>query len=249
MKQLLMVVLAIALTLSCVSGQKVSGTADDTNNGSLFGKLLIGGKPIIDSATICLYNKDSTSGLAKATGNGTNPLRSIVSRDGSYRFDSLAKGLYRIKVLRAGIVIGDKRSIQLNSGANVEVNITVVVVVNQTFNIWTDQKQNITINNFYIDNGKVEKSDSGYVLSFARTDTVMLKMSIDKDGYSRTITVRVVLKPDGSTVFESIDAPPDISVKPGTHGYVGKFSVTIQTPGTIRVDAVFDTSSAPKSGK
>lgn len=248
MKQLFLMVICMCMAFNCSHNNRVTGAADDVNSGTLFGQLLTDGKKITDTVTIALFDGDTAGSLAKQKAGKKEPLCTTKSFDGSYKFDSLTAGMYRVEVTKDSIVIGGERHIELKRNEQKEVNITVVIIINQTFNIWTDNSKNVTINNFYLDNGKVEKSDSGYVLSFAQCDTVVVKVDISKDGYSRTMIIRFIRKPDGTTAIETVDAPDDIKVTKGTKPATGDIGarIGIMTPGAINIEATFDTSTAPK---
>jgi hypothetical protein len=250
MKHLLFISFSIAALFSCARHDRISGTADDVNSGSLFGRLLTDDTTTIDdTVVVSLYDGDTSGGLAKARSDGKEPLRSLLSCDGAYEFDSLAAGTYRIEVTKDSIVIGEERGIELDRNERKEVNITIVIIINQTFNIWTDESQHITVNNFYIDNGKIVKSDSGYVLSFAETDTLIFEIEIDKDGETSIVTVRIIRNEDGNTSFEIIDSgEADVTITPGTGpatGYLGDITIDIKDPGTVDVESTFDTSGVP----
>jgi hypothetical protein len=251
MKHLLFISFIIAALLTCARHDRISGTADDVNSGSLFGQLLTDDSTTIDDTVmVSLYDGDTSGGLAKVREGGKEPLRSLLSCDGAYEFDSLAAGTYRIEVTRDSIVIGEKRGIELDRNERKEVNITIVIIINQTFNIWTDQSQHITINNFYIDNGRIVKTDSGYVLSFAETDTLVFEIEIEMDGETSIVKVRIIRHSDGTTTFEIIDSEEgvDVTITSGTGpatGYLGDITIDIKDPGTVDIESTFDTSGVP----
>lgn len=252
MKHLILLVIGICLAFNCGHNNKVSGAADDVNSGSLFGKLLTDGKQITDTVTVALFEEDSTDALAKRMAGKKEPLCTAKSIDGSYEFDSLLAGNYRIEVTRDSIVIGGERNIKLGRNERKEINITVVIIINQTFNIWTDNSQSIVINNFYTDNGRIQKTDSGYVLSSVPSDTTIFKVEITRNGVTETVTARIVRHEDGSSVFEIIDAPIDVVITQGTtpaDAFLGTISIGIGAPGTMNVETSFDTGSVPKKSK
>jgi hypothetical protein len=249
MKQLFLLVIGLCMAFNCSHSNPISGAADDVNSGSLFGQLMTDGKKIGDTVTVALFDGDTSANLAKQKAVKKDPVRAMKSFNGSYEFDSLPAGSYRVEVTKDSIVIGGERKIKLGTNERKEINITVVIIINQTFNIWTDNSKNVTINNFYLDNGKVAKSDSGYVISFAKSDTVLVKVDVSKDGSSRTFTMRVIRKADGTTVIETVDAPADIKVTPGTKpatADIGVLQIDLMKPGTTDIKVTFDTSAVPK---
>jgi hypothetical protein len=255
MKHLLLLAVIIGVLINCSRNNDVAGTADDVNSGSIFGMLLTEEEPIDDTVTVSLYSdNDTADGLSKVRAESDTALKTIVSYDGTYNFDSLAAGDYRVEVIKDSIVVGEKRGITLKRGQEKEVNITIVIIINQTFNIWTDESQNITINNFYIDNGSIVKSDSGYVLTSAESDTIVFKIEIEKDGDTSIITVRIIRHEDGSTTFEIIDGEDDIDVtitagSGPAEGYLGDITIDVKELGTTEIESTFDTSGVPEKSK
>ncbi len=250
MKQILIIAFIIGIAVTCARNRDITGTTDDVNSGQIVGELLKDGKKIDDTVTVSLYyNSDTISGLAKARPSFRKPPLTMRSFNGGYKFDTLDTGTYRIEVTKDSIVIGEQRDIRIDSGDSIEVNITINIIINQTFNIWTDQSQNITINNFYIDNGKVEKSDSGYVLSFAETDTLVFEIEIEKNGETSIVKVRIIRWTDGTTTFEVIEGTDDITVTPGAKGHLGDITIDIEEPGTVDIESTFDTSAVPRKSE
>jgi hypothetical protein len=240
------VVSGVLFDCSCSKKNPMAGTVDDANSGALLGKLMTNGKQIGDTVTVCLFDEDTSAGLPKTASEKKEPMRTLISYNGMYEFDSLAAGNYGIEVTKDSIMVGKEHGIKLGRNEHKEVNITIVIIINQTFNIWTDQSQNMTINNFYIDNGKVEKADSGYVLSFAQTDTLVFKIEANKNSQTIILRARIIRHPDGTTTFDIIDAPEGVVITPGPIGYLGAVTISIKEPGTITIESSFDTSGAPR---
>jgi hypothetical protein len=252
MKQLFLLVFVLCMTFNCSNNSQISGAADDVNSGSLFGQLLSDGKKTSDTVSVSLFDEDTTASLTKQKAGKKNSLYTTMSFDGSYEFDSLPAGNYRVEVTKNSIVIGGERNIKLDRNEQKQVNITVVIIINQTFNIWTDNIQNVIINNFYIDNGKIEKTDGGYVLSSVPSDTIVFKVEITRNGKTEIVTIMVVRHDDGTSTFEIIDAPIDVVITPGTtpaDGFLGILTIGIGSPGSMTVETVFDTGSVPNKSK
>jgi hypothetical protein len=216
MRHIIIIAFITSVLFNCSQQNPVSGTADDVNNGSLFGQLLTDGKKTDDTVMVYLYVSNTSGGLAKIQTAEKEPVRSMKSCNGSYEFDSLPPGDYRIEVTKDSIAVGETRGIKLVRNERKEINITIVIIINQTFNIWTDQSQNITINNFYIDNGKVEKADTGYVLAVTETDTALLKIEITVNGTPRIIDVQVIRQQDGRLEFQAINGSTDMIIENST---------------------------------
>lgn len=250
MKHFILIAMIFAAVFNCSRSNKITGTADDVNSGSLYGKLLTdsdGGKNS-DSTTVFLHEEDTVTQLAKKCSD-KEELRKVLSIDGTYQFDSLPAGIYGIEVVKEGILLGEKHGITLGRNERKEVNITIVIIINQTFSIWTDESQNITINNFYIDNGKIEKLDSGYAISYARVDTLVFQIEIEKDGVKSIVNARIVQNSDGTSSFQVIEDSKGIVITPGTDpvpGYIDNITIDVKEPGTIIFESSFDTSSVPK---
>jgi hypothetical protein len=232
MKHLFLIALIVGILFKCTS--KVAGTIDDANSGIIGTLFTDNEKHIDDTVTVSLYALDTAGGLGKISSKQTEPFKTMIATDASYRFDSLKAGVYRVVVTKDDIIIGQQDSIRLESNETKTINITVVIIINQTFNISIDNSQDITINNFFIDNGKVEKADSGYILTSAETDTVYIVIEIEKDGEPDTITVQMVRDKDGISRFEVIESNGGITVTSGDG-----FTITIKETGTIRIEPIF----------
>lgn len=253
MKHLWVIFLILGALFSCNRKSNVAGTADDVNSGSIFGELLSdSGTTIDDTVTVFLYADDDTAeGLSKVTAKKDSALKKQTCHDGTYSFDSLAAGDYRVEVIKDSIIVGEKRGIALKRGQEKEVNITIVIIINQTFNIWTDESQEFTINNFYINNGTIIKSDSGYVLTTTENDTLVFEIEIEKDGDTSIVTVRIIRNEDGTTDFEIIDSDEEVEVTitEGAKGYLGDIIIDLKEPGMTEVESTFDTTDVPEKSR
>jgi hypothetical protein len=255
MKHLLLITLFALASLFCSKiGNGITGTADDTNSGSIFGMLLTKDSTSIkNTVTVALYAlSDTANGLSKRAEKSREPIKTVKCSDGSYEFDSLAAGTYGIIITRDSIVIGKEEIITLDEGEHKEINITVVVLIKQTINIWnTDNSQSIIINNIYMENGTIEKQDSGYVLTAAESDTLIFKIDIEKDDDTSTVTALIIRNEDGSSNIEIIDSEDKevkVTITPGTGpatGYLGEITINIKETGTAEIESVFDTTGVP----
>ncbi|MBN1756889.1 MAG: DUF1565 domain-containing protein [Chitinispirillaceae bacterium] len=213
MKTVYILLLIIAVIMSCTESP-VTSSGDEvvTGSSSIFGTLLTDGKPSDEEATVSLYLENSGSRLSRLHANtGDSLIATIETSDAAYSFDELSAGTYRIEVSREGIVIGEETNIALDENEDRKIDITIVIIINQTFNISTTE-QNITINNFFIENGKVTASDSGYTLIFADTDTITFEIVLDNGGTTETIPVTVVDKGDGNFTIEVPDSTDAITI-------------------------------------
>lgn len=253
MKKFLLFSAIFFMVFNCSRSDRISGTADDVNSGSIYGQLLAeaDGLKTDDTVSVILYAENETGALSKVCSDSKEPLDSLISTDGTYLFDSLIAGTYHIEVRKNGIVIGDEKNIALNRNEHKQVNITIVIIINQTFNIWTDESENITVNNFYIDNGKIEKSDSGFVVSFAQTDTLVFEIEIEKAGEKSRVNARIIRNPDGTTSFEVIEDTNDLVIIPTddpSSGYIN-LTIVIKEPGIIDMESTFDQDGIPKQSE
>lgn len=255
MKHLLLFVIVFAALVTC--SKNLGGTGDDVHSGTICGKLIAEDETTItDTVTVTLYKKESSDGLHKRyLDNDTFP-RTCISTDGYYEFKMLAKGSYSAVVARDSILIGSENNITLESDEDsINVDITVLLVINQTFNIWNDESQNITINNFYITNGTIIKSDSGYLLTTAETDTLTFEAEIEQgNGDTSTVTIRIIWKDDGSVLFEIIEGDEDdeLIITPDPvppKGHLDAIDIDLSEPGVTEVESTFDTSDVPEKSR
>ena len=207
MKNLCIIALVAALFFTC--SRQTVGTETEVNTGSIFGQLRTDGKKSDDTATVYLY---CDSLYEKPVNPAFDSIQTVTYDDGIYQFDSLPDGLYHIEVLRDDIIIGNKSDVEIINDDIVEVNIELSVIINQTFNIWTDQSQHITINNVTINNGRIEKSDSGYVLTSIKTDTLVFTIEITREDDTDTVHVRIIRNGDGTVSFEIVENDVEIIV-------------------------------------
>ncbi len=233
LKWILCIAVATGVMFNC-SDKKVAGTADDASSGTILGELVTNGATIGDTVTVCLYKDGGDRSLTKKPAQVTAPLRSQVSMNGAYEFDSLSAGTYRIEVTRDSLVVGSADGIALNRNEHKTVNITIVIIINQIFNIRIDESR--TVNNFYIENGKIVKTDSGYALIFAAADTFGFQMAITTGADTSTVEVLAIRNNDGTMTFKTVDSTADVAITPGTQ-VPDKPEILAASDSTVRMRA------------
>jgi hypothetical protein len=206
-KCLYFLVLLLFALLCSKSGDNVAGTATDANSGSIAGLVLNDGNKYQDSITVSLYSGDTI--LAKRIVSATNPSESIVTDNGEFKFDNLPAGTYSIRVTKDSLVVGQEIGISLSKGEDKVVNIIIVVIINQTFNITNiNNNQNVIINNFYFKGatGYLDSTASGQIVAtFTETDKVYITMEVTTSGQTDTVTIAFVKQADST--FASL--PPE----------------------------------------
>jgi hypothetical protein len=233
-------VLLISFAVMCSkSGGNLSGTATDANSGSIAGLVLNEGKKYQDSVTVSLYSGATI--LAKRTVSSANPSDSMVTSTGQFKFDSLAAGIYSIRVTKDSLVVGQELGIELSKGENKSVNITIVIIINQTFNITNiNNNQNITINNYYFSRGTgiLDSTATGQlVATFTITDTVYLTINLTTEGITDTVALVFVKQPDGTYTSLPIKTVLPIVVTDGVtvvNSGTGSDSTSVRIDGTVK---------------
>lgn len=219
MRKRLSLFVLIPLALFCSeSGDNVAGTATDTNSGSIAGLVLSEGRKFQDSVVVSLYSGDTI--LTKCSVMKTKPTERIVTDRGEFRFDSLPSGTYSIRVSKDSLVVGQELGIALLKNEDKVVNITIVIVINQTFNVTNiNNNQNVTVNSFYITgtNGYLDsRSDGKIVATFTDTDTVYVTMEVTTDGQTDTVSVAFVKQTDGTYASLPPETTLPIAIVDGT---------------------------------
>ena len=241
-KFLQLLIVIICLFLSCSGcGQGPIGSGDEVTTGTVFGKLLVDGEPTDDTVDVYLYSDEPQK--------NAEPVDSLSVHDGRYEFEELREGTYRIEVVREAIVVGEKKDIILTRESNsVEVNIEITVIINQTFNIEIVEK-NITINNFFIDNGKIDRHDSVYVVTSIERDTVEFDIELLKDGDTVMVTVKGIRDERGHMTFAIVENPVEMVITAVENRADGEITIPVEKSGEITIESPFDTSGAPEEGK
>jgi hypothetical protein len=240
MKKYLHFLVLLPLALLCSKGGKdITGTATDTNSGSIAGVVLNDGKRYQNSVTVALYSGDTI--LTKRNAVAANPSKSIVTDTGGFRFDNLPAGTYSIQVTKDSLVVGRELGIVLSKNENKVINITINITINQTFNITNiNNNQNVTINNFYFTgaNGYLNSSANGQIVAtFTKADTVNITMGITTAGKTDTITVVFVKQPDGTYISLPLETKLPVVVEDGPtiiNTGNGSDSSTVKIDGRIR---------------
>jgi hypothetical protein len=183
------------------SKDPVAGTVTDTNSGSITGLVLNKSEIYKDSIAITLFTNDTI-------------MKKIISSNGQYRFDSLQAGTYSIGVFRDSILIGKEPLVPLGTNEQKTINIQVIIIINQVFQITAINKiENVTVNNYYINGatGDLDTLGSGkFKISFTEKDTVFLKMGISVSGKTDSLLVTFVKNSDGT--YSSLPVNPSISL-------------------------------------
>lgn len=206
----------VACILFTCGNSPTTGTGDEVNNGSLFGKVLSSNdnKPIDDTVTVLLY-KDTTADTDALEGTHCQKeFRTMTTNTGSYEFKSLPEGIYCIKVTRDLFKIGEKEGINLERNKEKKVDITVDLTINVVFNIQANESQ--IINNFYLendnDNADISETDSGFTLSFDRFNTPRFYIEIKEDEDTSIVEVRAIRNDDGTLTFVVLENSAGLAV-------------------------------------
>jgi hypothetical protein len=105
-------------------------------------------------------------------------------------------------VIKDGIVIGEEKGIQLKRGEQKTINITIVIIINQIFNITNIvNNQNVMINNitFSGTNGTFDSlSGNEYRVSFICVDTVYMSTNITIGSTSESVIMKFIKQPGGT---------------------------------------------------
>lgn len=171
------------------SKDHLAGTVTDTNSGSITGFVLNNNEVFKDSITLSLFLNDTV-------------VKQAVFSRGEYSFDSLQAGTYSIGVFKDSILIGKEQLIKLNTNEKKTINIQVVIIINQIFNIVNiNNIDNVIINKFYIvgTSGTLDSLGCGtYKVSFTEKDTVNLKLFVSSIITEDTLSVTFVKQSDGT---------------------------------------------------
>jgi hypothetical protein len=234
--------LLLMLTLDCSKcNNNLAGTVTDTNSGSITGKVLSEGANFKDTVKVLLFSGSKI--LAKTGMVSGKSLDSMVTNSGLYTFDSLSEGNYSIRVVKDGLVLKDTLDVKLAKAEKKTVDITIVIIINQMFNITNiNNNQNVTINNFYFvgsSGNLIHTSDGNYSVTFAVSDTVRMKAEIAVEGKKETINIIYVKLLDGSYVSLPIQTNLPIAFEDGATIVLkgtGSDSVSAEIKGRILED-------------
>lgn len=247
MKRILLAVLLLSLLVAC--SENTAGTEIEVSSGSIYGKLFTDDKKIKDTVTVCAYD-DETDISGALSSIEDDPVAKVVSNDGTYRFDSLKFDDYNIVVVKDSMIVGRSEEITLDrDNPEVELNINVTIIINQTFIFYTDNSKNITINYFNINNGKVDQKDDAFEISYPEADTLEFDMQVEEDGETETVTVRITMV-DDTPHFEILKSDIDLAIFPGTtppDGHLKTITLQVEEPGTLTVESTFKTEDMPET--
>jgi uncharacterized protein (TIGR02145 family) len=203
--------LVFSLLLSC-SDAEVAGTVTEVNSGSIAGTLAHEQAIHDEMVEVALVAK-SGAVLSKLP-DSINALRSLVVEDGAFLFDSLPAGEYSIEVYQDGIRVNEETEITLDEGQNINITINVTIVIQQTF-IIHQITENVTINNFYVNNGNAQVAVDGDSLSlqFAERDTIDVEVEAIRDGETILVSGRLLADGNGGYILQ-LDEELEIDVEP-----------------------------------
>ena len=248
MKHSLWAVPVLLLSLLIACSKDTAGTEIEVSTGTIYGKLLIDGETIDDTVTVFIYDKETD--VSGALSSIEDPVATVISDDGSYRFEDLDFDGYKVVVVRDSLIVGRSEEITLDPDhREEEVDVATLIIINQTFTISTDKSTNITINNFTIINGKISRKDSAFILSFPEADTLEFEMEIENDDSTETVTLRIIME-DDTARFEIIKSNVELNVFPGTAppaAYMKTVTLTVGKPGTLTVESTFKTEDMPET--
>lgn len=206
MKTALYCVLSLCLLLYCMSPN--SGTDHEVSTGSISGKVVCEKDSLKSEVVVELYKGDSLpSGLGKAAKKSDSFLKRDTTEDLTYEFKNLPEGTYSMRVLQDSLVIGKKEGVFLKQDERLaNVNITVVIIIQQTFIINVDNSRHITINNFFINNSRIVPDSAGkYPSTFAGKDTLPVIIEYVQNGLAKTLHAYLIRNADGSYRIVVID--------------------------------------------
>jgi len=233
----------VSLTLMCSkSGGNFAGTATDVNSGEITGLVLNQGKKYQDSVVVSLYSGSTI--LSKQTVTSGNQSQSVSTTNGEFKFDNLATGDYSIKVTKGNMVLSENLNIALSQGEQKVVNINIIIVVNQIFNITNIySNQNVTINNYYFNGitGELDSLENGkYKATFIAVDTVNMNAVLVTGSQNDTISIVFVKQSDGTYISLPLNTTLPIKVNDYAtiiNNGTGSDSSTVSIDGTVKEDA------------
>jgi hypothetical protein len=186
-KILLLISLLVSISLRCVTTTSPSaGTSDDVNTGSIYGKITCKKDTISGEITVELYKGDTIDsipgGLRKTAQRAIKPLKSLITKNLEFSFDSLDSGAYSIRSLKEGMVIGDTEPIYLTPHEHKAMTMIVLTVIHQTFYLSIDNSQNIAVNYFYINNSPIPPDSANrYRAAFLGKDSLIVTIDYSRN--------------------------------------------------------------------
>ncbi len=184
----LILFITLCLMQSC-SRDRISGTATDTNSGSICGSAKIANNLYRGSIDVTLIAEDSV-------------VKTETTVDGNFEFDSLKEGRYSINIYNDSVLIGKNSDIFLEVSEKKKLVIQVVILVKQYFYItYIENNQNVKINSYSFigSEGKLNSNNDGeLVATFPELDTVIISLGIVNSGEDELLKIEFVKNIDGT---------------------------------------------------
>ena len=220
----------------------ICGSVTDTSSGSIVGSVITEDGKYEDTVTVLLYSGNVN--LAKKKASNPDPLKSQITFDGDYKFDSLDAGSYWIQVMKNDIELGRVEIEELVKGEERVVNIHVEIIINQTFHITNIVNTvNVTVENYYFIEGEGTIDDMGegkFVASFAGMDTVRMEMELTIEEQTDTVTISFTRQEDGTYVSLPLETELPVTVTNGTtviNKGIGGDTASVSVTGTVKEEA------------
>ena len=216
MNHIVLLLSIIAVFISCSIQQ--AGTLDDVGAGSVSGHLVTDDNiPVDYPVTVSLYKEKLTTGTAATTGlrkkaaDSGNPVRMLTTGDGTYRFDSLSNGEYRILVRDDDINVGEINGISVTGDETETDTLPVKETVSIPLSITGNGSKNLTVANSLIDNCKVTGNDSGYTVKTVKSDTFVFKLVVQQEYAIDTVEVKTTID-ETAVHYELLDSSATFTI-------------------------------------
>ena len=213
MKQfILFLSIIITVLLVCNPNEPVGGNGSEVSTGTIAGELVSDGQPIDYPVTVFLNYPDDSTPLAKTTASEKAPADSMISTDGTYRFDSLPAGDYHITVFNDVVIVGDTNVVLENDSDSVNVDITITTIIIQYITITNIENNNdYSVNNYYIDNGHIETIDEKLKITTAEFDSLEFELELVHDTDTGMVKVKLINSDSGLIVV--LENPDELPVE------------------------------------
>jgi len=199
---LIPLILSIIVSIISCSSHNIdtAGTASEVvTNASISGTLVNGGVLQKESMQVSLYQVGTgTSTALSKVSLADSLVGSLNTSSGSFKFDSLPAGSYRIAVTKDSVTLGGSDGITLSTGQALQITINITIIIQQKISINTIN--NVTVQNIYVTNGvAVKNADGTYTFKFPEDTTSIPVSVVVVDGDStKTVTAQLEKQGDGS---------------------------------------------------